>query len=98
MPKDPRDILVRPVVSEKSYELVESARKYTFVVAGTANKIEVREAVERQFNVRVTAVNTLWVRGKSRRLGRLPAGTTKRWKKAIVTLAVGDSIAIFETG
>ncbi len=98
MSKDPRDILVRPVVSEKSYDLANNLRKYTFEVANRANKIEIREAVEKIFAVRVTAVNTLWVNGKVRRLGRLPAGRTKRWKKAIVTLALGDSIAIFETG
>lgn len=98
MSRDPRDIIIRPVVSEKSYGLAESAGKYTFEVAGDSNKIEIREAVEAQFHVHVTAVNTLWVRGKKRRLGRMPEGRTKRWKKAIVTLAPGDSIAIFETG
>ncbi len=98
MSKDPRDILIRPVVSEKTYGLAENAGKYTFEVAGDSNKIEIREAIEKQFQVRVTKVNTLWVRGKQRRLGRMPQGTTKRWKKAVVTLAPGDSIAIFEAG
>ncbi len=95
--KEPHDILIRPVVSEKSYGLAEQG-KYTFEVAGEANKIEIRRAVEEQFHVVVTAVNTLWVRGKQRRMGRLPAGRTKRWKKAVVTLQAGDSIDIFEAG
>lgn len=95
--KEPHDILIRPVVSEKSYGLAELG-KYTFEVAGEANKIEIRQAVEEQFHVVVTAVNTLWVRGKQRRMGRLPAGRTKRWKKAVVTLQAGDSIDIFEAG
>lgn len=98
MSKDPRDIIIRPVVSEKSYAMAEEDGKYTFEVASTANKIEIRHAVEDQFQVRVVKVNTLWVRGKARRLGRLPQGRTKNWKKAVVTLAPGDSIAIFETG
>jgi large subunit ribosomal protein L23 len=94
---DARDIIVRPVISEKSYDLAEDGR-YTFEVAPRANKIQVREAIEEIFHVRVTAVNTLWVRGKQRRLGRMPAGRTPRWKKAVVTLAPGESIALFETG
>ena len=98
MSKDARDILVRPVVSEKTYTLADQLRKYTFEVAGDGNKIEIREAVEHIFHVHVTAVNTLWVLGKARRLGRMPAGRTKRWKKAVVTLAPGESIPIFETG
>lgn len=97
MSKDARDIIIRPVVSEKTYLLAESG-KYTFEVAGDANKIEIREAVETQFHVRVVSVNTLWVRGKKRRLGRLPQGTTRRWKKAVVKVAEGDSIPIFEAG
>lgn len=97
MNKDPRDIIIRPVVSEKSYTL-SAANRYTFEVARDANKIEIRRAVEQQFRVTVTKVNTMWVRGKRRRLGRLPAGTTPKWKKAIVTLVEGDSIPIYETG
>ncbi len=98
MSKDPRDIIIRPVVSEKSYDQANHAGKYTFEVAPDSNKIEIRRAIEQQFSVRVQAVNTLWVRGKKRRLGRLPQGQTKRWKKAVVTLVAGDTIAIFETG
>lgn len=98
MAKDPRDILVRPVVSEKSYDQANHDGKYTFEVAPDSNKIEIREAIEQQFQVKVVAVNTLWVRGKTRRLGRMPQGSTKRWKKAVVTLVPGDTIAIFETG
>lgn len=97
MSKDPREIILRPVVSEKTYRLAESGQ-YTFEVAATANKIEVRHAIEDQFHVRVLAVNTLWVRGKKRRLGRLPEGRTRSWKKAVVKLAPGDTIQIFEAG
>lgn len=97
MNRDPRDVIVRPVVSEKSFRLAER-RRYTFRVAGDANKVEIRRAVEDQFHVTVVQVNTSWVRGKRRRLGRLPAGQTARWKKAVVTLAEGDSIPEFEVG
>jgi large subunit ribosomal protein L23 len=95
--RDSRDIVVRPVISEKSYDLAAKGH-YTFEVAPTANKIEVRRAIEELFHVNVTAVNTLWVRGKTRRLGRMPAGKTRSWKKAVVTLASGQSIELFETG
>lgn len=94
---DPRDILVKPIISEKSYALAADGR-YTFEVLPRSNKIQVREAVEELFHVRVTDVNTMWVRGKTRRLGRMPAGTTPRWKKAIITLAPGDTIPLFEAG
>lgn len=95
--KDPQDILLRPVVSEKTYALAREGR-YTFEVASDANKVEIRAAIERQFQVKVKSVNTLWVRGKQRRLGRLPMGHTRRWKKAVVSLAPGDTIDIFEAG
>jgi large subunit ribosomal protein L23 len=95
--RDSRDIIVRPIISEKSYTLA-AAGKFTFEVAATANKIEIRRAIEDVFHVRVTDVNTMWVRGKSRRLGRMPAGRTPRWKKAVVTLAPGDTIALFDVG
>lgn len=98
MSKDPRDILIRPVVSEKSFGMASEDNKYTFEVAGSANKVEIRQAIETQYQVRVVKVNTLWVKGKKRRLGRMPQGRTANWKKAVVTLVAGDSIAIFETG
>lgn len=95
--RDARDIIVKPVISEKTYALAADGR-FTFEVMPRCNKIEVRRAVEELFHVRVTAVNTMWVRGKTRRLGRMPAGTTPRWKKAVVTLAAGDTIPLFEAG
>ena len=94
---DAQDIIVRPVVSEKTFDLASEGR-YTFEVASRANKIQIREAIETLFNVHVTAVNTMWVQGKSRRMGRLKPGRTPKWKKAIVTLVAGESIPIFETG
>jgi len=93
--KDSRDIIIRPVLTEKSWALADGGH-YTFQVHPQANKIEIRRAVEDLFpNVTVRKVNTLWVRGKRRRLGRLPEGRTPRWKKAIVTLAPGQSIREF---
>jgi large subunit ribosomal protein L23 len=94
---DPRDVLIRPVVSEKSYSLSEKG-VYIFVVAPESNKIEIRRAVERIFNVKVTNVNTLNRPGKRKR-NRKQATFGKRpdTKRAIVTLKAGQSIALFET-
>jgi large subunit ribosomal protein L23 len=94
---DPRDVLLRPVVSEKSYSLSEKG-VYIFVVAPETNKIEIRRAVERVFNVKVINVNTLNRPGKRKR-NRKQATFGKRpdTKRAIVTLAAGQSIALFET-
>ncbi|NLA10678.1 MAG: 50S ribosomal protein L23 [Firmicutes bacterium] len=94
--KDPRDIIVRPVITEKSMRLLED-NKYTFVVAREANKIEIKHALEEIFAVKVKAVNTANFKGKKKRLGRFPYGYKPRWKKAIVTLAEGSkSIELFE--
>jgi large subunit ribosomal protein L23 len=94
---DPRDVLIRPVVSEKSYSLSEKG-VYIFVVDPGANKIEIRRAVEHVFNVKVTNVNTVNRPGKRKR-NRKQATFGKRpdTKRAIVTLAAGQSIALFET-
>lgn len=90
-----RNILIQPVISEKSMEQSESQRKYHFRVHPRANKVEIRRAVEAIFGVRVTAVNTLNVRGKTRRRSyRHRMGRTARWKKAIVELAPGDRIDV----
>ncbi len=95
--REPRDVLIKPVVSEKSYALLDE-HVYTFVVHPDANKAEIRRAVEAIFGVKVTRVNTLNRKGKrkrdrkSARYGRRP--DTKR---AIVTLAEGDSIELFES-
>ena len=94
--KDPRDIIIRPVVSEKSYGLLEDS-VYTFKVATGASKPEIRDAVQEIFGVRVVKVNTLNRKGKSvrnRRTGKV--GTRPSRKRAIVTLAEGDSIDLFK--
>lgn len=94
--KDPRDVILRPIVSEKSYALLDGG-VYTFVVAPTANKTEIRHAVESIFNVSVVKVNTLNRKGKRKRNRRLPTfGTRSDTKRAIVTLAAGDRIDLFE--
>ena len=95
--RDPRDIILKPIVSEKSYGLLDEG-VYTFVVAPSANKIEIRQAVESIFNVRVTKVNTLNRKGKRKRNRRLPTfGRRPDTKRAIVTLAQGDRIDLFES-
>ena len=94
---DPRDIILRPVVSEKSYALLDEG-VYTFVVAGTANKIEIRSAVETIFNVRVANVNTMNRKGKKKRNRKtFTFGTRPDTKRAIVTLVEGDRIDLFES-
>ena len=90
---NPRDILLRPVVSEKSYGLLDEG-KYTFVVAPDANKTQIRIAIESVFGVKVTGVNTLNRPGKRRRT-RYGWGQRADTKRAIVTLAEGDRIDIF---
>lgn len=93
--KDPYQIIERPLLTEKSMDM-SHVGKYTFRVALDANKIEIAQAVERIFKVEVAKVNTLRVRGKKRRMGRMPEGRTSDWKKAIVTLKSGQSITMFE--
>ncbi len=90
---NPFDVLLRPVVSEKSYALLDDNR-YTFVVQPGADKTEIKAAVEAAFKVRVTRVNTLNRQGKVKRT-RYGAGRRKDTKRAIVTLADGDRIDIF---
>ena len=90
---NPRDILLRPVVSEKSYGLLDEG-KYTFVVAPHANKTQIRQAVEEVFHVKVTGVNTINRQGKRRRT-RFGWGKRADTKRAIVSLAEGDRIDIF---
>ena len=94
--KDHRDVIIRPVVSEKSYGLLE-ANVYTFVVAPRASKPEIRDAVESIFDVSVLKVNTLNRKGKRKRNRRTGGfGTKSGQKRALVTLAEGDSIDLFE--
>jgi len=93
--RDPYNIIIRPLLTEKTISKT-AQNKYTFQVDLHANKIEIGDAVQRIFNVKVEKVNTLRVRGKTRRLGRFPEGTKSAWKKAIVTLKAGDRIEVFE--
>jgi large subunit ribosomal protein L23 len=90
---DPRDILVAPVISEKSYGLLDE-NKYTFLVHPDANKTQIKIAVEQVFGVKVTGVNTLNRSGKTRRT-RTGVGRRKATKRAIVSLVEGDRIDIF---
>jgi len=91
--KNPRDILLSPVVSEKSYTLLDEG-KYTFEVDPRASKTEIKIAVEQVFKVKVASVNTLNRKGKTRRT-RFGTGRRKNVKRAIVTLRGGDTIDIF---
>ena len=90
---DPRDILLAPVISEKSYGLLDE-NKYTFIVAPDANKTQIKIAVEQVFGVKVTAVNTANREGKQLRT-RTGFGRRAATKRAIVTVAAGDRIDIF---
>jgi large subunit ribosomal protein L23 len=90
---DPRDILLAPVISEKSYGLLDE-NKYTFLVRPDANKTQIKIAVEQVFNVRVLDVNTLNRQGKRKRT-RSGFGRRKSTKRAVVSLAPGDRIEIF---
>jgi large subunit ribosomal protein L23 len=92
--KSPRDIVIRPVVSEKSYAGLER-NTYTFLVDPRANKTEIKEAIQQIWNVRVLNVNTMNRRGKIKRT-RVSTGKRPDQKRAVVTLAEGDTIEIFE--
>ncbi len=94
--KDPRDIIIEPIVSEKSYQLVEQG-VYTFKVHPSASKPEISDAIRDIFNVKVVKVNTLNRKGKRKRDRRTGNyGTRPDTKRAIVTLAPGESIPLFE--
>lgn len=94
MATNPRDILIKPIITEKTSTMMQE-NKYTFKVAINANKIEIRQAVESIFNVKVLDVNTIRVLGKIKRMGKT-AGKRSDYKKAIVKLAEGQSIEFFE--
>jgi large subunit ribosomal protein L23 len=95
--KDPRDVIIEPVVSEKSYALLD-AGVYTFIVHPDANKTEIRQAVETIFNVRVQQVNTLNRKGKRKRNRRMPTfGKRPDTKRALVTLVPGQTIDLFQS-
>ena len=90
------DIVIRPVITEQSMEDMD-IKKYVFEVAKDANKIEIAKAVEEIFGVTVIKVTTLHVRGKEKRIGANPVGTSKSWKKAVVKLSEDSkNIEIFE--
>lgn len=112
MARAPREVIIRPVITEKSSALqyegtdasvpdaarerAEPRTKYTFEVVPDASKVEIREAVERLFEVKVKSVRTMNVAGKKRRVGRFRQGRRAGWKKAIVEVAPGEMIDVFE--
>ena len=93
--KGPYQVVLKPLLTEKGTRLKEEGNQYLFRVARTANKIEIKQAIEQLFKVTVLDVRTARMRGKVKRLGRFQ-GRTSDWKKAITTLKEGDSIELFE--
>lgn len=91
--QDPRCVILRPIISEKSYDMMELNR-YTFEVAKCASKIEIAQAIHEIFGVTVVKVNTMNVSGKPKRV-RIQKGLTRSWKKAVVTLKAGDAIELY---
>ncbi len=89
------DIILRPIITEKSTLVKETGNQYVFEVLRSANKIEIRKAVEKLFKVKVVDVHVSNMEGKKKRLGRY-AGKRSDWKKAIVKLSPKDKITIFE--
>ena len=90
-----QDVVKRPLITEKAERNREAARQYAFEVHREATKIQVKQAVEKLFNVHVLAVRTSIIRGKIKRVGR-NVGRRPNWKKAFVTLKEGETIALFE--
>ena len=88
-----RDIIIAPVITEKSAKTAENGNKIIFRVRNDANKVQIKQAIEKIWNVKVLRVNTINVKPKYKRVGRY-AGTTSRYKKAIITLAEGSKIEI----
>lgn len=93
--KNPYDIIKIPLITEKSSILKERENKYAFLVDNRASKVEIKKAAEKMFKVKVLAVNTSYLRGKTKRVGK-HSGKTPDIKKAILTLKEGDKIEIFE--
>lgn len=93
--RDPRSVILKPLVTEKGSKLREEGNKYLFGVVSDANKIEIKRAVQEIFNVKVRDVQTIVVRGKVKRMGAFQ-GKRPDWKKAVVTLEEGQSIDLFE--
>jgi large subunit ribosomal protein L23 len=90
---EPSQVVIRPVISEKSFALAE-AGKYTFRVHDRAHKTEIRQAIEGLFDVNVLEIRTAWVKPKPKKRG-YTSGQTRRWKKAMVQVASGQTIPIF---
>jgi len=95
--KDLSKVIVRPLITEQGAEMRETFNQYQFEVAPEANKLEVKSAVEQYFGVKVVQVRTMNYRGKIKRMGRF-SGKRADWKKAVVTLAEGETIDLFEIG
>lgn len=95
MRRDPQDIIIRPLITEKGTMIQEDVNQYFFEVRKDANKIEIKSAIEKIFEVKVLRVNTIRMPGKWKRLGR-HVGRSTGYKKAIVTLKEGDSIELYE--
>jgi large subunit ribosomal protein L23 len=93
--KDPRSIVLKPLVTEKGSKMRETSNKYLFRVATAANRLEVKRAVEKIFNVKVKSVRTMIAHGKVKRMGA-HSGKRPDWKKAVVTLEAGQTIDLFE--
>ncbi|MGX8680111.1 MAG: 50S ribosomal protein L23 [bacterium] len=89
------DVVLRPILTEKSYRLMQDENKYTFEVDPRANKTEIKQAIQAMFNVKVESVNTINVKPKKVGRARMRPGYTKKVKKAIVTLAEDNSIDLF---
>lgn len=94
MKKDPRLIIERPLITEKNHLLQDEENKYVFEVARNANKLEIKQAIEDIFDVRVESVRTMRMQGKIKRLGRFE-GRRPNWKKAIIKLTAGDVIDLY---
>ena len=93
--KGPYEVVLRPLLTEKGTRLKEEGNQYLFRVAKTANKVEIKHAIEQLFKVTVLEVHTVQLRGKVKRLGRFQ-GRRPDWKKAIATLKKGESIELYE--
>jgi large subunit ribosomal protein L23 len=93
--RSPYQVVRKPLLTEKGTRLKEEGNQYLFRVAQTANKIEIKQAIEQLFKVTVLDVRTLRIRGKTKRLGRFQ-GRRPDWKKAIATLKEGDTIELYE--
>lgn len=92
--RSPQDVVIRPLITEKTLRLAERDNSYTFQVTRSANKVQVRDAIERIFGVAVLAVRTQNFMGKLRRVGR-SVGSTSPWKKAVIKVKEGDTIEFY---